>query len=120
MTINTFSNKIAFKNHKDAGTETAEEAPDFASKMVNAIDVQLIDTNLYMSKELWLPFGSRGAFGGQVCISISNQKSIFNNPYFLCILDRCSSVTCSLGYLSRRFFCSCKITKLDLETLPYL
>ncbi|KAI8876946.1 Thioesterase/thiol ester dehydrase-isomerase [Backusella circina FSU 941] len=34
--------------------------------MANAIDVQMIDTNLYMSKELWLPYNARGAFGGQV------------------------------------------------------
>ncbi|CAO3630654.1 unnamed protein product [Mucor hiemalis] len=66
MTISTFSNKIISNNHKDAGTKMTEEASDFASKMVNSIDVQLIDTNLYMSKELWLPFGSRGAFGGQI------------------------------------------------------
>ncbi|KAI9483342.1 MAG: HotDog domain-containing protein [Benjaminiella poitrasii] len=47
---------------KEEGTETI----DFALRMRNAIDVKLIDTDLYMSKELWLPFGSRGAFGGQI------------------------------------------------------
>lgn len=67
MPIVTYPNKITFKNNKDEGVkEKADEDVDFAMKMRDAIDVQLIDTNLYMSKELWLPFGSRGAFGGQV------------------------------------------------------
>lgn len=35
-------------------------------EITRAIDVQLIDTNLYMSKELNQPMGSRGVYGGQV------------------------------------------------------
>jgi hypothetical protein len=72
MPVRSYSNKIVFhtinSNTKDiTGTKTTDhESVDFALKMTNAIDVQLIDTNLYMSKELWLPYGSRGAFGGQV------------------------------------------------------
>ncbi|CAO0793132.1 unnamed protein product [Mucor circinelloides] len=67
MPVVTYPNKITFKNNKDEGVkEKADENVDFAMKMRDAIDVQLIDTNLYMSKELWLPFGSRGAFGGQI------------------------------------------------------
>lgn len=62
MTIKSYSEAISFKSN----TAETEENVDFALKMKNAIDVQLIDTNLYMSKELWLPYGSRGAFGGQV------------------------------------------------------
>ena len=66
MPIKTYPNKILFKNTKDAGMESTDDTVDFGVKMINAIDVQFIDTDLYMSKELWLPFGSRGAFGGQV------------------------------------------------------
>lgn len=67
MPIVTYPNKITFKNNKGEGVkEKTDQDVDFAMKMRDAIDVQLIDTNLYMSKELWLPFGSRGAFGGQV------------------------------------------------------
>ncbi|CAO3698085.1 unnamed protein product [Rhizopus microsporus] len=45
---------------------TAEHDLDYGQKMERAIDVQLIDTNLYMSKELHLPLGARGVFGGQI------------------------------------------------------
>lgn len=65
--MSTFANKINFRNNQDEGIiEKVEGEIDFALKMRKAVDVQLIDTNLYMSKELWLPWGSRGAFGGQV------------------------------------------------------
>ncbi|KAI8341914.1 HotDog domain-containing protein [Chlamydoabsidia padenii] len=36
----------------------------FSEKMINSIDVQEIDTNLYMSRELWRPDLSRGVYGG--------------------------------------------------------
>ncbi|SAL97359.1 hypothetical protein [Absidia glauca] len=38
----------------------------FSKKMINCIDVQEIDTNLYMSRELWRPTFSRGVFGGMI------------------------------------------------------
>jgi hypothetical protein len=44
----------------------AQENMDEGTKLINAIDLQTIDTDLYMSKELWIPFGARGAYGGQV------------------------------------------------------
>lgn len=76
MPIKSYSNKITFKNSKDKGeTEKSDETVDFGLKMRNAIDVELIDTNLYMSKELWLPFGSRGAFGGQVICLVNISYS---------------------------------------------
>ncbi|KAI8996040.1 acyl-CoA thioesterase 8, isoform CRA_a [Gaertneriomyces semiglobifer] len=31
-----------------------------------ALDLEEIDENVYRSKELWLPYGARGVFGGQV------------------------------------------------------
>ncbi|CAO0790252.1 unnamed protein product [Mucor circinelloides] len=65
--MSVFDSKINFRNNQDEGViEKVQEEVDFAQKMRNAVDVQLIDTNLYMSKELWLPWGSRGAFGGQI------------------------------------------------------
>jgi hypothetical protein len=71
MPVKTYPNKITFKSHQSEGKkEATDETVDFALKMRNAIDVELIDTNLYMSKELWLPFGSRGAFGGQVMVDM--------------------------------------------------
>ncbi|KAI8091922.1 HotDog domain-containing protein [Thamnidium elegans] len=39
---------------------------DFGARMADAVEVQEIDVNIYMSKELWLPAGARGAFGGQI------------------------------------------------------
>ncbi|KAI9272438.1 thioesterase-like superfamily-domain-containing protein [Sporodiniella umbellata] len=39
---------------------------DFSLRMEDAIEVTEIDPNLYMSKELWLPAGARGVFGGQI------------------------------------------------------
>lgn len=66
MGTTSHSNKIVFKNTLDEGQMVEEEAIDFGQRMINSIDVQYVDTNLYLSKELWLPFGSRGAFGGQV------------------------------------------------------
>ncbi|KAF1799381.1 HotDog domain-containing protein [Mucor lusitanicus] len=64
--MSVFDSKVNFRDNLDEGViEKVEEEVDFAQKMRNAVDVQLIDTNLYMSKELWLPWGSRGAFGGQ-------------------------------------------------------
>jgi hypothetical protein len=34
--------------------------------IVNAIEVDQVDTGLYTSRELWKPSGARGVFGGQV------------------------------------------------------
>lgn len=34
--------------------------------IINAIEVDKVDTGLYTSRELWKPFGARGVFGGQV------------------------------------------------------
>lgn len=64
--MSVFDSKINFRgNQEDGVEEKVLEQVDFAQKMRDAVDVQLVDTNLYMSKELWLPWGSRGAFGGQ-------------------------------------------------------
>ena len=42
------------------------ESPKDEHKMVRALTVEELDTDLYWSNELWHPHGSRGAFGGQV------------------------------------------------------
>jgi hypothetical protein len=74
MTVAAYPNKILFGG-KDADGKAVnvDGTIDFAEKMANAIDVQMIDTNLYMSKELWLPYNARGAFGGQVHNRILQQ-----------------------------------------------
>ncbi|KAI8637624.1 thioesterase-like superfamily-domain-containing protein [Parasitella parasitica] len=64
--MSTPATKVNFRENKNEGIVEQIQDVDFALKMRNAVDVQLIDTNLYMSKELWLPWGARGAFGGQV------------------------------------------------------
>lgn len=66
MPVTAHANKIVFRNTLEEGVKQQDEEIDFGQRMINSIDVQFVDTNLYMSKELWLPFGSRGAFGGQV------------------------------------------------------
>lgn len=71
MPNSTFPAVISFADKKNStpvitakfGDENDE---DFGVRMANAVEVQEVDTNLYMSKELWLPAGARGAFGGQV------------------------------------------------------
>ncbi|CEP16654.1 hypothetical protein [Parasitella parasitica] len=64
--MTTPATKINFRENQNEGIIEQLQDVDFALKMKNAVDVQLIDTNLYMCKELWLPWGARGAFGGQV------------------------------------------------------
>lgn len=71
MPNSTFPAVISFADKKNStpvitakfGDENDE---DFGVRMANAVEVQEVDVNLYMSKELWLPAGARGAFGGQV------------------------------------------------------
>lgn len=71
MPNSTFPAVISFADKKNSqpvitakfGDENDE---DFGTRMANAVEVQEIDANLYMSKELWLPAGARGAFGGQI------------------------------------------------------
>ncbi|KAI8093165.1 HotDog domain-containing protein [Halteromyces radiatus] len=50
------------RQHQDLLRQSDYEG--FSKKMINTIDVQEVDVNLYMSKELWQPVGSRGVFGG--------------------------------------------------------
>ncbi|ORZ06632.1 HotDog domain-containing protein [Absidia repens] len=42
------------------------ENEGYSKKMMNSIDVQEIDVNLYMSRSLWRPIGARGVFGGVI------------------------------------------------------
>lgn len=65
MTI-TYFNRLNNEITTNENTEEEEDNIDFSLKMKNAVEVEMIDTDLYMCKELWLPFGSRGAYGGQV------------------------------------------------------
>lgn len=66
MSTTTYPNKLTFSNNQGGESTANGDKENFALRMTNAVDVQLIDTNLYMSKELYKPFGARGAFGGQI------------------------------------------------------
>ncbi|KAI8968989.1 HotDog domain-containing protein [Mycotypha africana] len=71
MPSSTFPAVISFADKKNSSPViTAKfgdaDDEDFGARMLNAVDVQEIDANLYMSKELWLPAGARGVFGGQI------------------------------------------------------
>ncbi|OAD66821.1 hypothetical protein PHYBLDRAFT_152090 [Phycomyces blakesleeanus NRRL 1555(-)] len=50
-----------------------KSSKEHSQDMAKVIAVEEIDTNLYMSKELWVPLGSRGAFGGQVIAQALNS-----------------------------------------------
>jgi hypothetical protein len=71
MPNSTFPAVISFSNKKKttpviSATYGSDDDEDFGIRMANAVEVQEIDVNLFMSKELWLPVGARGVFGGQV------------------------------------------------------
>ncbi|GAA5916416.1 hypothetical protein JCM6882_001554 [Rhodosporidiobolus microsporus] len=44
----------------------APEPEATAASIVSAIDLEVIDRDVYRSKELWKPGGGRGVFGGQI------------------------------------------------------
>ncbi|KAI8081569.1 HotDog domain-containing protein [Halteromyces radiatus] len=66
MPRSTFPSVISFSNQREPVTTPPDEFANYGEHLANAVDVQEIDVNLYMSKELWLPLGARGAFGGQI------------------------------------------------------
>ncbi|KAI8642638.1 HotDog domain-containing protein [Parasitella parasitica] len=71
MPNSTFPAVISFADKKNSTPVITakfgdENDDDFGVRMANAVEVQEVDANLYMSKELWLPAGARGAFGGQI------------------------------------------------------
>lgn len=77
MPSKTFPAVVSFSDKKDNRpviTSEGGDETDFAHRIAQAVDVQEIDVNLYMSKELWLPPGARGAFGGQVMIIRTEQE----------------------------------------------
>ncbi|KAI8885110.1 Thioesterase/thiol ester dehydrase-isomerase [Backusella circina FSU 941] len=43
-----------------------ETQEDLGARISDAVEVLEVGTNLYMSKELWVPTGARGGFGGQL------------------------------------------------------
>lgn len=89
MPNSTFPAVISFgDNHKPVITAKYgdEDDEDFSARMANAVEVQEIDSNLYISKELWLPAGARGVFGGQVI----QEKDFFQGILFDYSID-CSS-----------------------------
>ncbi|ORX50174.1 Thioesterase/thiol ester dehydrase-isomerase [Hesseltinella vesiculosa] len=66
MPKSIFPSVISFSNQQQPEKIDPTSEEDFGVQIARAVDVQELDTNLYMSKELWLPIGARGAFGGQI------------------------------------------------------
>ncbi|CAO3682937.1 unnamed protein product [Rhizopus stolonifer] len=69
MPNSTFPAVVSFADNKKPVITSRfgnADDEDFSLRMEDAIEVQEIDPNLYMSKELWLPAGARGVFGGQI------------------------------------------------------
>ena len=97
MPFKTFPPVVSF-DQKVPKAETTlapgSDDVDYAKNIAEAVNVQEIDTNLYMSKELWLPPGARGVFGGQVKLFYSNAMETMDSCD-RCI-DCCSSFTCCL------------------------
>jgi hypothetical protein len=100
MPNSTFPAVISFSNKKKttpviSATYGSDDDEDFGIRMANAVEVQEIDVNLFMSKELWLPVGARGVFGGQVkhgfYIFSSLHKCLIDPFSFFTYIDCCSS-----------------------------
>jgi hypothetical protein len=73
--VNSFADKKYTPSVKD---DKYEDDGNFGTRMVDAVEVLKVEPNLYMSKELWVPTGARGGFGGQVrfflqCIFFSKE-----------------------------------------------
>jgi methanogenic corrinoid protein MtbC1 len=70
MPTNRYPFNLLLKNKKDSKEEATlekdQQTIDYGLKMINAIDIEFIDTNLYMSKELKQNFNNKGVFGGQI------------------------------------------------------
>ncbi|KAK9762515.1 acyl-CoA thioesterase [Basidiobolus ranarum] len=49
-----------------SGLPPNSQTPQLNTLIENTLDLEEIDTNLYRSKNLWIPVGARGVFGGQV------------------------------------------------------
>ena len=82
--------KTAAKSTDHTLVPSTSEETDYAKSIAEAVDVQEIDVNLYMSKELWLPPGARGAFGGQVGLLLF--LGFHNNSPMPTLLFHCLNV----------------------------
>ncbi|CAO3685157.1 unnamed protein product [Umbelopsis ramanniana] len=62
---------------------TEKVNPDsLPADIVNAIEVDQVDTGLYTSRELWKPSGARGVFGGQVVAQALRAAANTVDPSF--------------------------------------
>ncbi|KAI8065597.1 HotDog domain-containing protein [Gongronella butleri] len=66
MPKSIFPSVISFSNQQQPQKIDPDADVDFGVMIANAVDVQEFDKHIFMSKELWLPLGARGAFGGQI------------------------------------------------------
>lgn len=53
-------------NNKQNEIDASADEIDYGLRMMNAIDVQYVDEDLYMSKELKINFTNKSIFGGQI------------------------------------------------------
>lgn len=104
-----FPSVVSFSNSKDSIQTPPNDSDDYGQQLADAVDVQEIDTNLYASKQLWLPLGSRGAFGGQVREGDKKKKRYQSTqPIVFFPLDCCSSITCRIPYYTKDIHGPCK------------
>ncbi|KAG1460114.1 hypothetical protein G6F56_006021 [Rhizopus delemar] len=89
MPNSTFPAVISFGDNKKPVISAKygdENDDDFSHRMNNAVQVQEIDANLYMSKELWIPAGARGVFGAQALraafYTVSDEFNIHASHFY--------------------------------------
>ncbi|KAI8996851.1 HotDog domain-containing protein [Pilobolus umbonatus] len=99
MTIKSHPNKVVFESDQTSRIVEIDENIDFSQKMADAVDVQMIDTNLYASKELWLPFQSRGAYGGQIVAqALKAAWDTVDDAFFIHSLHAYFILACNVEY----------------------
>lgn len=101
MPNKTFPAAVSFHKSENKSYKS-NSSESFAEQIANAVEVQEIDTNLYMSKELWLPPGARGVFGGQV---IGGDKR------------RCCLVLMTKIYPCRLLLRHCELLSTQFQTI---
>jgi hypothetical protein len=58
--------------------DQVDENADRGTLTANAIKVDRISTDTFMGREVWLPWGFRGAFGGQVINLLKQSINLLN------------------------------------------
>ncbi|KAI8072738.1 HotDog domain-containing protein [Gongronella butleri] len=67
MPTSSFPAVISFGDQQQSRViQDRNNQDSYSKKLLNAVDVQQIDTDLFMSKQLWIPLGARGVYGGEI------------------------------------------------------